>query len=633
MGDIIHHVIANTLQRPVLSPDGKFLAVIAADDRIYLINLLEAVNGHQYITAPELPKSTRAFLKECNILRWSPETLVVLDEAEDVRLKSSSQCESESTWILLSNGSRLVVLSTNLPSPSTSSDRGTTVGDPASRKSDILADYDLGSQYGKLSFAEFVLNHRHVLIMFEFGTTAAILNLTKPQREEIPHVKFNDSRSFAAAPDTRYFALLRRDKSQDKVTVFELKDDNSITYKSFDTNTLDAQSLTWCPAGRPILAICESPTYGAKVCFYTIQGHALTQLDISRAALPRNTEVIGGTPPVDMEGVGATFWKWTKADDKSLRTIQVAADGEGRVVVRMLTTGMAFEILGAFAHPELIDGSRTAVWQESPHSRGALPEPMAKFTRHAGTFEALQPQPQPKTTQTREEQAQKEKETQNQVELVTINSDQTMAATKLRSSPRTLYLWRLGRGRSHHPHTVLVFNHAVRQALWHPWLSSVLLIVTMRKTPHIYAWYSKECAPISGQIPLDMNTRPSTHLSATWLPQCARKADDDSGASSTGSERCPFLVSSSAAFQVGHVSVKEGQLAFESIFLLDAVTRRDSLETYPFPESEDNSDMVIDTPSRPSRVPNNAARFGDPEQPPIMEQHSSVEAQTTYLRW
>ncbi|KAL2435161.1 hypothetical protein ABEF95_014123 [Exophiala dermatitidis] len=633
MGDVIHHVVANTLQRPVLSPDGTLLAVIAADDRIYLINLLEAVHGHQYITTTELPKSARTFLKECNILRWAPESIVGLDEAEDVPSKSSSQCESGLTWILLSNGSRLVALSANLPSPSTSSDIGTTVEDPASRKSGILADYELGSQYGKLSFAEFVLNHRHVLIMFEFGTTGAILNLTKPQREEIPHVNFNDSRGFAAAPDTRYFALLRRDKSQDKVTVFELKDDNSITYRSFDTNTLDAQSLTWCPAGRPILAICESPAYGAKVCFYTIEGHALTQLDISRAAFLRNAEVTGGVPQVDMEGLGVTFWKWTKADDKSLRTIQVAADGEGRVVVRMLTTGMAFEILAGFAHPELIDGSRTAVWQECSQARGVLPEPAAKFTRHTGTFEALRTQPQPKITQTREEQAQKEKENQNQVELVTINSDQTMAATKLRSSPRTLFLWKLGRGKSQHPNTVLVFNHAVRQALWHPWLSSVLMIVTMRKTPNIYAWYSEESAPISGHIPLDMTTRPSTHLSATWLPQCAREADDDSKAYSTGSERCPFLISSSAAFQVGLVSVKEGQIAFESVLIPDAVTRRDSLGTYPFPESEDTSDMVIDTPSRPSRVPNNAAQFGDPEPSPTMDRQSSVDAETTYVRW
>ncbi|EXJ92595.1 hypothetical protein A1O3_01147 [Capronia epimyces CBS 606.96] len=689
------------LQKPVVSPDGKFLAVIAADadESIYLINLAEAAHGrrHRYITAVKVKvskstsTSTRPFLKECSILRWSPETMTSSDEASaEVRSKTNTNTNINTnttsrsnvgttwTWMLLSNGSRVVAVSTDLPGPSPSpmlSRGGHDETTMTMTKPDILADYELGTQYGKLSLVEYVFDHRHALVMFEFGTTAAILSLVKPQRDEIAHVKFSDSRSFAASPDARYFALLRRDRSQDRVSVFGLEEEGNydnndststsnkykynknnnhnsrITYKSFDVPTLDAQNLTWCPSGgNPLLAVCDSPAYGARICFFTAQGHALRQLDISSATLGPDLDspFTKGALRLNMEGVGVTFWKWSKAKATATatatvtakatidspiqtrihQTIQAVADGRKRVLVRSLPAGsMVTQPLASFSHPELVDGSHAFVWQEQEHEQGqegrrvdsTRPGPASirssrssapEFTRHTGIFEVTQPQSQsqPDTAQSRADQAR-----DSQVDMVAINSDQTVVVTRLRSAPRTLFLWKLAHPHSH-LHTVLIFSHAVRQTLWHPWLPDVLLIVTARKSPRVYVWCRETLPPISGLIPLD--TSKSTNFSGCWLPQClcddssksgkskdddrsksGNSKDDDSNISEnkddygsrsgnsddrrkSGNRKddendndnnkpnlkpCPFLMSSSSCFNAGTLASVDGQVVFESI--------------------------------------------------------------------
>ncbi|EXJ91151.1 hypothetical protein A1O1_04260 [Capronia coronata CBS 617.96] len=676
------------LQKPLLSPDGKYLAVIAADEQIHIINLAEAVHRHAISKTIKLPKSIRTFLKECNILRWSPETVYELvEDAEGLSnttstLTPTSDHEPETTWILISNGGRLVALRTDLPKSKSNS---RSLSKP---RSNILADYELGNQYGKATLVEYVFNHRHALVLFEFGTTAAILSLTKPERDEIAHVKFADARSFAAAPDMRYFALLRRDRGQDRVTVFEMDDgdDNStadttnkhkityktkdkITYKSFDVDTSDAQSVTWCPDGSPVLAICDSPAYGTRVCFFTAQGHALKQLNISTGTFtsihinsPTPPPPKDGLEPLKVEGVGVMFWKWTKSCivGRTKRTIQTVADGQKRVVIRSLdtTTGMATQMLAQFTHPDLIDGSSAFVWQEVLGTAASAMAPPT-FKRHMGTFEVTDShsnshfqthstaQTQSREVHARREndkdkEKEKEKEKEHHVDTIAVNSDQTMAATRLRSAPRTLFLWRLDsrQAQQAHPHTVLIFSNAVRQTLWHPWLPNVLLIVTTSRSPRVYVWFTETVAPVSGLVPLDTTptatptpSRSSTNFTAAWLPQCStsididthrhdsRDADDNTNDTSNSfhhsndnnhnhNKQCPILISSSTAFEAGALlSTTDNQLFFESI-----LNRPDGPDTSPTVSSPSRSDvfqafgkrddtettdvMMIDTPSR-----------------------------------
>ncbi|KIX07231.1 uncharacterized protein Z518_01884 [Rhinocladiella mackenziei CBS 650.93] len=601
MEGVSPELVGRTLRRPVLSPDGKFLAAVAPDQRIHLINLAEAAYGHQYITALKVPRSTRSFLEKCNILRWSPETVVPSAQADEAWSNTTSECEYGLTWLLLSDGKRLIAVSTNLQTPRMM----LGLDDEAAAKSNILADFELGGQFGRLSLVDFVFNHRHALVMFEFGTNAAVLSLTKPEREEIPHVKFPDSRSLTEAPDARYFALLRRVKGQDRVTVFELVESNQITYKSFDCHTSDAQSLHWCPAGGPVLAVCDSPAYGVNVCFFTAQGHALRQIDITSSTF--SWHIHAATDP---ECVGLTLWRWLKDGNMTDRTIQVATNGQNQVLIRyQSTTDMVVQKITSFTHPEVIDGSRTMVWQET-----TIPNETSRstFTQQTSAFEAKQEQGQSSSGD-----GQAQSHIQNQVDIIGLNANHALMATRVRSSPQTLWVWEL-RALAHspwHAHTVLTFSHPIKQVLWHPMLSNVMVILTISQSPILYAWYQEMLPPISGSVPID--TSISTDYSATWLPACRR--DDNS--------RCPFMLTSRTAFEVGYLESFNGRIVFESI-----VNRKNAFAGL---NGDDATEMEIETPSRPSkhRSNNQCDRFKkarlDAEPSPRTHPDDPLYAQST----
>lgn len=564
------------LQRPVLSPDGRLLASISTDQKIHLVDLAAAANGHKSITAIKIPQSARPFLRECVILRWSPEITWVSGEEGETLSTTTSECELGRTWLLLSDGDRLIALSTELRSPRALHG----IEDETSTKSNILTDYKLGKHFGKLSLAEFVFNHRHALVFFEPGTNAAILSMTKPQREDIPHVKFSDSRSLAIGPGGRYFALLRRDKGQDKVTVFELAQSNEITYKSFDANTADAQNMAWCPAGSPVIAVCDSATHGAKISFFTAQGHLLKQLDITSTAFGPSVEPV--------EGLGVTQWQWIRIQERDdNRTIQIATTAQAHVLIRYYTTkSMLVNTLVAFKHTHIVDGAHTTIWQETLSAQDPCSPPV--FIRQTGTFDALKEKPNETTKQFTSTSTLTSTSTTadfNTIDITSLNCDQTLLATRIRSSPRTLFLWKLDditpntAGVAVHPHVVLLFSYPIKQALWHPRRPHVLVVLTTNKDPVLYAWTNESLLtpPICGLIPRDHNTinttmsmytnlKPSvnTNYSASWLPECTKRHIGGGGGRG-GGYHVPILLTSKTAYDAVYLSDQGGEVGFESI--------------------------------------------------------------------
>ncbi|KIW70252.1 hypothetical protein PV04_02540 [Phialophora macrospora] len=580
--------VGKALRRPVLSPDGKTLAVIAPDDSIHLVDLAEAAQGRKFINGVRITRSARPFIRTCTILRWSPEVIFTTDdEALEVSSSTTSECDLGNSWLLLSDARRVIALSTDLRKPAmmpAEGDEGT--------KSNILVDYDLGNQKGKISLLEFVFDHRHALVIFEFGSSAAILSLSRPERSEVPHVKFPDARSLARAPDSRYFALLRRDKAQDRVTVFHLGDDNQLSYKSFDCNTSDAQSVTWCPTGQPLLAIWDSPAYGVKVSFVTAQGHALSQFDIGRSAFQWDRSFISSN---ESEGVGLTYWNWRRASQTiNVQSLEVLANGEKQVLVRSRSIdNMGARPQAQIVHPASIDGSKTFVWLESTK---ATADKVTEFSRQIGAFEvartssATDSKPQPKTD------VQAPAQDANQVDMIELNCNQSLVATRLRSTPRMLLLWR-----SHdttRPYTAIVFRHAIRQICFHPYLPHVLIILTASKHSRIYAWYQPTFPPIAGSIPIDSTT--STNFCGAWLPECVSRANSSRVNSTTtgGNHRCPFLFTSNTGFEAGYLSSDQGQVVFESI--LHRPSQLDGDLTLGL-KADESTTEIIDTPTRPSK--------------------------------
>jgi hypothetical protein len=540
------------LRRPVLSPDGRILAVIASDQRIHLIDLAEAVNGRKAINAIKITQQTRAFVSTCSILRWSPEIVYNNSngEAEDAVSTTTSECDYGKSWLLLSDARRVIALSTEVRTPKMMP----AMDEDDDFRSNILADYDVGDYNGKLTLVEFVLDHKHALVMFELGSYAAILSLSGPKRDDITSVKFSDSRSLAKAPDSRYFALLRRSGGLDKVTVFELDHGNQITYKSFDCRTSDAQNVTWCPTGQPLLAIWDSPAYGVRVSFVTAQGHALRQFDISSTIFRGSPK-----PAVDEGGMDLSYWSWrTLKDQDKNSTLQIFANSRKEVLIRTQSVhNMQTCTIADFSHSTSVDSSKSVVWVESSKLND---DQSTHFERSSGIIDLSQSLP---TIGASKNASNHKRPDVDEVDLIEPNADQSLFATRLSAAPRVLYLW--SQDRISRPQTVLIFRHAIHQVIFHPLLPNALVIVTNTKNPRVYAWHREALPPMSSTIPIKVDS--STSFSGVWLTACTTSngsqmdADDDSAMMG----RVPFLLTSNAAFAAGYLLNGNHQLSFRRI--------------------------------------------------------------------
>ena len=181
-------------------------------------------------------------------------------------------------------------------------------------------------------------------------------------------------------------------------------------------------------------------------------------------------------------------------------------------------------LLASYRHPEIVEPSLYPVWQES-FTSGRV------FTQPTNAFEAL---PNDKSLG---------------VELIGINADCSMIATKDGTRPKTLWMWRTP---SIIPHAVLNFRENVKQILWHPFLANVLVVVTNQKDPTIYVWHDWTLAPAIGSIPAAAAAKGTYKFEGSWLPNQV-------------ADRYLFMMSSSDAFDIGFVEGKDGDVFFESI--------------------------------------------------------------------
>ncbi len=212
--------------------------------------------------------------------------------------------------LLLSDGTRLLTLNPNALLHTSNSI-------PSSKY--VVADYQLGDQFGKLAYADFLLGDAYVLVIYEMGH-ASILSLLGPQREDIPCIKFGNHQGIAVAPSGKAQALLLRSKGQDQIAVVVNSEDGIKIQSTFPTHTFDAQGVAWSPDCDPVIAVWDSASHGVKVCAFSALGHPLKQLELCSLAGPEA-----------QAGVGVTAFKWVKDAEGTLLAV---ADGHKQVMLR-----------------------------------------------------------------------------------------------------------------------------------------------------------------------------------------------------------------------------------------------------------------------------------------------------------
>ena len=161
------------------------------------------------------------------------------------------------------------------------------------------------------------------------------------------------------------------------------------------------------------------------------------------------------------------------------------------------------------------------------------------------------------------------------VKFLELNHDCTFIATVVADNSKAIWLWQPDHPE---PHTIILFQHAVQQVLWHPIRPDILLVTTSQKLPMVYVWHSETKAPALCDIPIP--TSSSTKFQGSWLLD---KVQD----------RNPFMLTTTKAFEVGLLELQEGNVVFQSLL--------QNASAFTQIEEEDNTTEEISTPSKPSR--------------------------------
>jgi WD40 repeat protein len=181
----------------------------------------------------------------------------------------------------------------------------------------------------KITSISFGATDDEVLVFADFGLKLTIFNLSTSTSIEIVSPKLygpgNSSKGYAYRPRTSSLALLTRTGGKDVLSIHAKH-----TYevlRSWNSDTLDAQGLSWSPDGK-WLAVVESAGQGHKILIYTADGHLF--------------KVWNGAPPVSDEdqdlamGAGVKLLEWASTGD-----YLAVGDYSSRVVLLSMPSFMA----------------------------------------------------------------------------------------------------------------------------------------------------------------------------------------------------------------------------------------------------------------------------------------------------
>ena len=166
-----------------MSRDGRILAAVGRDDYVRFFER----EGSQLCLRQLLllPQELQQIVGRLTVVRLSPRCL----ETPEDRTQPG---KGPLPLLLLSDGVRLIVLDPGVSLQSMNGSRG----DKDAFQRYVVADYHLGDRFGKLTYTDFLLDQHRILVCFELGVHASILSLSKPNRDDIADVKFNDSQGW-----------------------------------------------------------------------------------------------------------------------------------------------------------------------------------------------------------------------------------------------------------------------------------------------------------------------------------------------------------------------------------------------------------------------------------------------------
>ncbi|KAI5924844.1 hypothetical protein F4810DRAFT_96797 [Camillea tinctor] len=298
----------------------------------------------------------------------------------------------------------------------------------------------------KATFVDFGATDNEACVWSSFGIKLTIINLASSKAVDISNPKFYNALSAPKGcsfrPKTHHLALLTRTAGKDMISIHS--PDARDVQRSWQPDTIDAQSLSWTPDGR-WLVVCESSAQGHRVLFYTSDGHIFRDW---RGPLPHAAE------DMDLQyGAGVR----TLAFSPNGRHAAIA---NGSSCICMLNgQSMAEEM--RLRHTQTIQPKDTLqIWQEQinpPIVGSSLPT----FVR------AMQPVIPPGLLSAN---AQEPKAGCN---LVKFDSSSGLLATRLEDAPSTIWIWDIS---AFELRAVIMYHANISRVEWHPVQPEMLLI-------------------------------------------------------------------------------------------------------------------------------------------------------------
>ncbi|KAF6231762.1 hypothetical protein HO173_010064 [Letharia columbiana] len=319
--------------------------------------------------------------------------------------------------------------------------------------------------------AEVIFGHTkdEIVVVSDFGVKLTIWSLLTSRGVEIRHPKCL-VKCFHHRPRTGHLAILTRPAAQDVLMLLQPKSHDLV--KSVEMPTIDAQEVAWSPDGS-WLATRDTASTGYKVLIYTADGHLYKTISNS----------LNG---VDIS-LGVKCMQWSP----SAGTLAIGDNNDSITIFSKNN----FSPIANLHHPATITLPKAGVWEEQVNA-----------LKERSYVAAPQPASPPTSLSLG-----KSNNPSYGISVIAFNSDGSLVASRNDVVPTTVWIWSLSTGTAI---DVLIHHSPVKQIIWHPSQSDLLLIHCAIPEPAIHLWKTTWHAPRILMLPL---LRIGGRLEASWL--------------------------------------------------------------------------------------------------------------------
>ncbi|KAF5855375.1 hypothetical protein ETB97_009337 [Aspergillus alliaceus] len=358
---------------------------------------------------------------------------------------------------------------------------------------------------------DFGSDENEVIVFHAWNTKLTVYALDTGRSQVIKSPKFAHNNGFGYRPKTGQFAVLLKPDTVDLLTIHGFRSYELINRAVLPT--VDAQGLKWSPDGRWI-AVWDVASAGTKVLVFTADGQ------------PFRTYI--GPPGFDDSfDLGVRGIEWSPVvNDSGVSEYLAIGKVDGTVDILRCRT---FSCSTTLSHVFQIDDNSPSIWRE-------------RYATADGTLEYAESSSSSAFSITAESSG-----PPRGVSIMAFSFHGSLLATVDQTRPNIVWIWNLESAAV--LVSALVHEHSVRQAVWHP-SETQLLIVTANSAPAAVRSWTPDGQPSIIRIPTSRSD--TGRYDARWLP-------------SNQGDNAKFWFGTTEDYTLGHIEGEDGTSQFQGL--------------------------------------------------------------------